>query len=638
MSSEDERFKMMVENSQDVFWEFDENANFTYVSPRIRDLLGFEPEELIGINAFDLMSSDEAEKVHRHFDPFAKRYLPFKNLENVNIHKDGHEVVVESSGTPIFSEEGQFRGYRGIDRDITARKQIERGRREREESYKLLVENQNDLVVKVGADGRFLFVSPSYCKTFGKSEEELLGQSFMPLVHEEDRAPTAKAMESLLHPPHTAYMEQRAMTTEGWRWLAWSDRAIVDGKGRIEAVVGVGRDITDRKRSEMTLLAATQAAEAANRAKDMFLAKVSHEIRTPLTAIIGFGELLEDAELLPEHKRYLTAIRTSGSTLASLINDILDLSKIEAGKLDVKSAQFSLHKLITKLAATQKQHVEKKRLSISTSIDTNVPDAVIGDPLRIQQVLLNLLGNAIKFTEKGNIDITACVAEKSGLRVLMDIAVKDTGVGIPSDLQEKIFEPFAQILNSKTPKNGGSGLGLTISRGLATLMGGSIRVESREDVGSTFHLLIPLQGISGNPSEPPLPVSGSSLWRGPVLNILLAEDNPINTLFIETCLRNMKHAVTVAKDGKSALDALNANTFDLVLMDIQMPVMNGTEVLRVIRDMEQTSGKHLTVIALTAYALLGDKEKYLNLGFDGYLSKPFKTKELMDELMRVLPS
>ena len=638
MSSEDERFKLMVEDSQDVFWEFDENANFTYVSPRIRDLLGFEPEELIGINAFDLMSSDEAEKVHRHFDPFAKRFLPFKNLENINIHKDGHEVVVESSGTPIFSEEGQFRGYRGIDRDITARKQMERGRRERDESYKLLVENQNDLVVKVGADGRFLFVSQSYCKTFGKNEEELLGQSFMPLVHEEDRAPTAKAMESLLHPPHTAYIEQRAMTKEGWRWLAWSDRAIVDGKGRIEAVVGVGRDITDRKRSEMTLLAATQAAESANRAKDVFLAKVSHEIRTPLTAIIGFSELLEDAELLPEHKRYLTAIRTSGSTLASLINDILDLSKIEAGKLDVKSAQFNLHKLITKLVATQKQHLEKKKLSISTSIDTDVPDAVIGDPLRIQQVLLNLLGNAIKFTEKGHIDISASVAEESGLRVLMDIAVKDTGVGIPADLQEKIFEPFAQILNSKTPKNGGSGLGLTISRGLATLMGGSIRVESREDVGSTFHLLIPLQGISGNPSEPPLPVSLSSLWRGPVLNILLTEDNPINTLFIETCLKNMKHAVTVAKDGKSALDALNANTFDLVLMDIQMPVMNGTEVLRVIRDMEKTSGKHLTVIALTAYALLGDKEKYLNLGFDGYLSKPFKTKELMDEFLRVLSS
>jgi len=228
MSKDDDRFRMMIESSQDWFWEFDENANFTYVSPRIRALLGYEPEELIGLNAFDLMGSDEAERVHRHFDPIAEKYLPFSNLANKNIHKNGREVIIESSGTPIFDEVGQFLGYRGIDRDITERKQVEVDLRKSEESYRLLVENQNELVVKVDADGRFLFVSPTYCKTFGKSEEELLGKSFLPLVHEEDRASTAKAMESLLHPPHTAYVEQRALTMEGWRWLAWSYRAIVD--------------------------------------------------------------------------------------------------------------------------------------------------------------------------------------------------------------------------------------------------------------------------------------------------------------------------------------------------------------------------------------------------------------------------
>ena len=247
MSNEDDRFRKMVESSQDWFWEFDENACFTYASPQIRNLLGYDPSELIGLSAFDLMDPDEVERVHEHFDPVAKNYLPFKNLININRHKDGREVVFESSGTPIFDEEGQFRGYRGLDRDITARKQTEAAQRKNEEIYRLLVENQNELVVKVDSEGRFLFVSPTYCKTFGKSEEELLGKHFLPLVHEEDQASTAKAMESLIHPPHTAYLEQRALTVAGWRWLAWSDRAIVDEEGRVEAVVGVGRDITLRK-------------------------------------------------------------------------------------------------------------------------------------------------------------------------------------------------------------------------------------------------------------------------------------------------------------------------------------------------------------------------------------------------------
>ena len=250
MSNEHDRFKRMVESSQDWFWEFDENANFTYASPRIKKLLGYEPEEVIGLNAFDLMSAEEAERVREHFDPIADKYLPFSNLVNINIHKDGHEVVIESNGTPIFDETDQFRGYRGVDRDITERKQVEEDLSKSKESYKLLVENQNELVVKVDPEGRFLFFSPTYCKTFGKSEEELLGKSFMPLVHEEDRETTAKAMESLHHPPHTAYIEQRAMTMAGWRWLAWSDRAIVDENGQIEAIIGVGRDITLRREVE----------------------------------------------------------------------------------------------------------------------------------------------------------------------------------------------------------------------------------------------------------------------------------------------------------------------------------------------------------------------------------------------------
>ena len=410
------------------------------------------------------------------------------------------------------------------------------------------------------------------------------------------------------------------------------------GKADLEnrRVHGFFQDITERKLNEVALLAATQATEAASRTKGLFLAKMSHELRTPMTAIIGFGELLEDADLTPEHKRYLAAINTSGKTLSSLIDDVLDLSKVDAGKLAIKPKEFRLHKLITKLVATQEQQIARKNLSFNISIDSDVPDSLIGDPQRIQQVLLNLLGNAIKFTEKGDIGIAVSVVEENNLMVLLNFAVRDSGIGISADRLSYIFEPFAQALGSKHDNYGGSGLGLTISRSLAGLMGGTVSVESQDGIGSTFYLRLPLQKKNDNLSEKPLPQREASLWCGPFLNILLAEDNPINSHYIKTVLKDMGHAVSDAENGKDALDTLKVNTFDLVLMDIQMPVMNGVDALNVIREMEQLSGKHLTVIALTAYALFGDKEKYLNMGFDGYLSKPFKTKELMDEMLRVV--
>ena len=765
MSYEEQRFRKMVESSQDCFWEFDEDANFTYVSPGFRDLLGYEPEELLGLNAFDLMAADEAKRVRSHFDPIAKKYLPFTKLENTNLHKDGRKVVIESSGTPIFDAEGRFRGYRGVDRDITDRKQAEEALRKSEENFRLIVENQNELVVKVDADGRFLFVNPAYCKTFGKSEEELLGQSFMPLVHEDDRASTAKAMQSLQRPPYSAYVEQRAMTVAGWRWLAWSNRALLDEQGRIEAIIGVGRDvtlrrhvkeelrqnkeklqnildnssewiweidtsghhtysnyrlseflgysprkfvgkqylsylhpddrqevekilpvliskkqgwscwvlrwrhrdgsyrylesnakpifnaagevvgysgadrdITERKTSDLALQAATQAAEAANRSKSTFLAKVSHEIRTPLTAIVGFGEMLEDAELSSEHRRYLAAINNASHSLSLLINDILDLSKIDSGELVIKQEDIRLRSLIGKLADLQKEQIASKGLAFDVSIDSDVPDVLVGDPLRIQQVLLNLLGNAIKFTDKGTISIAATVAEASGPRVLLDVSVKDTGVGIAADLHERIFDPFVQCFDSSTHQYAGSGLGLSISRSLADLMGGGVNLESQEGAGSTFHLLIPLQKKIDDTSKQPLTAQEPLQWSGPTLNILLADDNSVNVQFIKAVLEKLGHRVIVAENGKIALDKLNTNVCDLVLMDIQMPVMDGVEALKVLRDLEPPGRKHLTVVAMTAYALMGDREKYLNMGFDGYLSKPFTTRQLVNELVRIVPA
>jgi PAS domain S-box-containing protein len=759
MSSENDRFRMMVEHSQDWFWEFDENANFTYVSPRIRDLLGYEPEELIGLNAFELMTEDEAERVHRHFDPIVKKYLPFKNLININRHKDGHEVLIESSGTPIFDKEGQFRGYRGIDRDIrertvmeenyrlltgltsdyvhcctrsgksefqirwiggavnpisgysikellalgcflpmvhpddqqrvsdyllnlvpgdrktiefrivtqqqdirwvseksqcnagpsegeltllgavtdiTERKHSEERLRESEERCRNIAEMLPEVVFELDLSGNLIFANRKAFEIFGYTEEAFVrGLNAFDMVVPEERAQAKERIHQRLLGEKVGAKEYTALRKDDSTFPVLLNAITIKKELEPVGILGIMTDITERKSNEIALLAATQAAEAASQTKDLFLAKVSHEIRTPLTTIVGFGELLEDTDLTPEQKKYLAAINSSGSTLASLIDDVLDLSKVEAGKLALNLKDFSLHDLISKQVATQAQEIEEKGLPVNISIDPDIPDLLIGDSLRIQQVFLNLLCNAIKFTEKGEINISATVVEKTGLRVLLEIAVEDTGIGISADLQEHIFEPFAQILNPSLPSVG-SGLGLTISRSLAGLMGGSIRVESREGVGSTFHLFIPLQSKGDSLPDKALTERESSLWSDPILNILLAEDNPVNADFIKTVLKNMGHVVTVAENGKVALDTLKANTFDVVLMDIQMPVMNGTDALSVIREQEKTTGNHLIVIALTAYALVGDKEKYLKMGFDGYLSKPFRTNELIDEMVRVV--
>ena len=642
MPSENERFKKMVEDSQDLFWEFDENANITYSSPSLRNLLGYEPEETLGLNVFDLMSADEVKRIREYFDPIAEKRLPFKNIKITSLHKDGHQVVLESSGTPLFDDEGQFRGYRGIDRDITARTVATDALRESEE----FLSKTQDLA-HVGSwqlDHRTnrLTWSDETCRIFGFEPESFDDslETFLGSIHPDDRASVEAAYLGSIRERRDGYeLGHRIVKrdTGEIRYVHEKCSNEFDVNGTIIRSVGMVQDVTERKIGDIALNEATRTAENANRAKSLFLANMSHEIRTPMTAILGFGELLQETELTQEQERYLEMINAAGNSLLSLINDVLDLSKIDAGKLLVKAGSFDLHGLIKKLGDVLELQVAQKNLSFRASIDSDVPTFLVGDQSRIRQILLNLLSNAIKFTDEGTISVAVSVAEKSDTMVLLDIAVKDTGIGVSEDCLKQVFEPFFQVNGPRTRTCGGAGLGLAISRSLAALMGGSVRGESQEGSGSTFHLLVPLQCAADTTSEKISSEKEPLSWNGPSLKILLAEDNPINIQFIKIVLENMGHAVTVAENGKVALDVMMTNTFDLVLMDVQMPVMDGIHALRALRKQEQIKGEHLTVVALTAFALIGDREKYLNMGFDGYLSKPLTIQGLVKELMRVVP-
>ena len=632
----EKRLRSISDSAIDAILMMDPRGVISYWNSAAVRILGYSPEEAIGKDLHDLL-------VPKHYH--AAFYAAFpeflrsgtgnalgKTLERFAIRKDGQEIEVALSLSPALLD-GEWHAV-GMLRDITKTKSMERTLRKLSSA----VQHSPASIVITDYDGTIEYVNPKFCEITGFTSEEVIGQN--PRITKGGNHPQSfyKDLWTTIKSGREWRGELHNRNKDGsFIWELTSISPIWDESGVVTHFVGVKENITAQKELQEKLIIVAEnnklakiEAEQANKTKSEFLASMSHELRTPINAMLGMTDLLVEPELSHEQTEYFTVLRSAGEALQGLINNILDLSKIEAGMLSLESAPFKVSDCIQQIMGMMIGQANQKNINITSSLSVDIPDWLLGDSLRVIQILLNLVSNAIKFTEQGSLSLLVELVSVSGSEVMLKFSVIDTGIGIAPDKLKTIFEKFCQADTSTTRNYGGSGLGLAISQHLAQMMGGNIDVESALGQGSCFYFTCRFTTPTVKPVEFMQEINGTDK---PIrsLSILLVDDNKDNRTVMCAYFRKTDHVVATAVNGEEAFAKIKEGNFDLVLLDMEMPVMDGYTAVRLIRQWELETGRsELPVIALTANALKEDRQKSLDAGCTEHLTKPIHKTRLLE--------
>jgi PAS domain S-box-containing protein len=638
---EDLTVRKLLESLAEGVVVIDSSGTILQANNSAEKMFGYSREELIG-KPHSLLIPERFRQVHEghqaHYFEEPKIRRMGELLDLTGLRKDGSEFPVEISLTYLNTVNGvlvlalvsditlRVEYESRLAEGISDRKFAEEQQRESEAKFRAIFEKAAIGIGRISfVDARWIDVNDAFCRMLGYSLEEMRATPWPQITHPEDVDLDFIAFRRMAAGELDSYtVEKRFIHKQGHHvWTRLTLSLVRNAEGRPDYEIAVIENITERKIAEEKLREAITTAEQASRSKSEFLANMSHEIRTPMTVFMAAIDHLLQIDRSPEHRHLLGMAELSAKRLRSLIDDILDFSRIEARKVDIEAEPFDLRACASEAIGMFALAAREKNLRLETEVSSAVPDLAIGDPNRLGQVLTNLIGNAVKFTHEGEVRVR--VQPRGDF---LEFSVVDTGIGIPEEKRHLLFESFTQVDSSFTRKFGGSGLGLAICKGLVELMDGEISVQSREGKGSVFTFTIPLE-IAEKQSEATIgaPSKGSDKE---IFNarILLAEDDPLIQNIVTLMLAQRGWQAETAKTGLDAVEKWKSGNFDLILMDLQMPEMNGLEATRTIREKESEGNKHTCIIGLTAHARREVIDDCLKVGMNSVLTKPIQTKEL----------
>ncbi len=634
LEQSEERNRLIMNSALNAILTIDKNGLITFWNDSAEKIFGWKREDVFGKKLIETMFSEEnteaTEIEIKHFIKPGQELVLNKQIEVIGINKAGDEFPIEISIIPV--KQGKSIFFCAFIQDISKRKKAENNLKYQEEKYRNIIANMNLGLIEVDNNEIIQFANQSFSDISGYETNELIGKSPSEvfIFGENFEIMQSKNVVRKLGVSDVYQIPIKNKRGE-LKWWAISGAPNFDDKGNLVGTIGIHLDITDQKQLEIDLESEKIKAEEASKAKEAFLANMSHEIRTPLNAIIGFLRELEKQKLTDLQQKYIENSSIASKHLLAIINNILDISKIEAGEMSLNDEDFIIENSIKNVVTVLQPKAEQKSIDLIINYDTKISKVLKGDPLRIEQILFNLIGNSLKFTHEGKISVNCTLVNENSNSEEICVSIFDTGIGMDKKFIEAIFKKFSQEDKKITRKFGGTGLGMAITKELVNLMNGRIEVESEKNIGTKIYIYLTLE--KGNQENIKNALSDKELTNIDGAKILLVEDNELNRMVAQNSLQYFNCKVVEAENGLIALDILKSTKFDIILMDIQMPEMDGIEATKIIRNKLKIK---TPIIALTANAFKTEIEKCKKAGMDEYVTKPFDETILLETIAKLL--